>query len=112
MKDSTLLKLSLLFSLVGICSLFFILQFVELEESRIVELEYMDEDSEVKIIGVVESVRKRNNVTMLSISQKEIVNGIIFDDVNVSNGIEVEVYGTLTSYYDKKEIIIEKIKLI
>jgi len=112
MKDSTLLKTSLITSIVGVVALFFILQNTELEESRIVDLEEMNEDDEVKIIGVVESVKKRNNVTIISISQKEIVEGVIFENIDIDKGNEIEVIGELKDYQGEKEVIIEKIKLI
>ncbi|MBC8501211.1 MAG: hypothetical protein ISS25_01460 [Nanoarchaeota archaeon] len=109
MKDSTLLKTALVTSIVGVVALFFILQNTELEESRIVDLEEMNEGDEVKIIGVVESVKKSNDVTIISISQKEIVEGVIFDDVDIHEGELVHVVGEIGEFKGEKEVIIDRI---
>ncbi|MFH1590265.1 MAG: hypothetical protein ABIB43_06885 [archaeon] len=109
MKDSTLLKSALICSIIGISFLFLILQTTELDETRIDSLETMNEGDSVKVIGVVDEVTRRNNITFLTISQKVIITGIIFDDVELKKGANIVIYGELETYNGEKEILIEKI---
>lgn len=112
MKDSSLLKIALACSLIGIVALFFILQVTELDEFSISELYLLEDGSEVRIVGVVDRVVNKNNVTILSISQKEIISGVIFEHVEVNVGEKIELIGTLETYKGEREVLVEKINII
>ncbi|MFH1769990.1 MAG: hypothetical protein ABH828_00355 [archaeon] len=112
MKDSFLLKIALGCSLVGIVALFFIMRFTELDEFSISELYLLEDGSEVKIVGVVEKVVNSNNVTIISVSQKEIISGVIFEKLEVSEGERVEITGALETYEGEKEVLVEKIAVL
>lgn len=112
MNNSFLLKLSLVCSIVGVVTLYLILQFVELDDSSIVELDDLSEGTLVKVVGVVESVNSREDFTVFSISQNVLVDAVVFDSVNISAGLRVEVTGKLEEYNGKKELLVEKIILV
>ena len=112
MQDSTLLKISLVTSIIGLVGLFLILQFSKLDESNIFELEDIVEGDTIRIIGIVNSVNNKNNFTFISILQEKTVEGVIFDDINLSKNQKVEVIGKLSEYNNKKEIIIDRLEII
>ncbi|MBC8495981.1 hypothetical protein H8D36_07530 [archaeon] len=108
MKDSSLLKLALICSIIGVIVLFFILQTTELEESNISELD----DGVVRIRGFVEKVTNKGNLTLITISKKELVNTVIFESVEIQEGLFVDLIGQVMDYNGEKEIIIDKLVFI
>lgn len=111
MKDSTLLRISLTTTIIGLISLFIILQTVELEETSFDSLNDKDEDEIVKIKGVIEKVTNKAELTIITLSQKVLLKGVIFENITLSKGLEVEVIGRVSNYNGEKEILIEKISI-
>ncbi|MFC2134406.1 hypothetical protein ACFLTH_07290 [Bacteroidota bacterium] len=109
MKESDLLKAALITAVIGVIGLFFVMQYTELEETNISDLDSMNEDEEVRIIGTVEDVRKLNNITIISVSQKVIVKAVVFEEVDISTGEKIEVTGELKDYNGEKEITVENL---
>lgn len=108
MKDSTLLKFALICSVIGVIALFFILQTTELEETNISDLD----DGVVRIRGFVEKVANKGNLTLITISKKELVNAVIFESVEIQEGLFVDLTGQVMDYNGEKEIIIDKLVVI
>lgn len=112
MDESNLLKLALISSLVGIVVLLLISSNIELESSSIGELEEMDTEN-VKITGVISSVKDLGKIMILGVSQPQTIDVMLFKegDVELQKGDFVELTGELREYRGKKEIIANKIEI-
>lgn len=107
MQDSTLLKLALIFSVIGTTALFVILQTTDIEESSFLELEL---DDSVKVVGVVKRVVHNGNLTFFDLSQEVTVKNVIFENVELEVGEHIEVVGTVDVYNGEQEILVDSIK--
>lgn len=110
MKDSTLLKISLIISLIGILALFFISESINIDNVNLNQIEDYIEDT-VKIKGIVEESSTTESATFLKIKQYDIIDVVVFDSLNISKGSYVEVTGTVDKYNDEYEILAEKIRV-
>ncbi len=102
-----LLKISLITSIIGICSLFVIFLFSDVEQVEALDIIYQEDNSVVKIKGFVSDISVRKNITFLKIDMP--FNAIVFDNVNFSKGDLLELSGSITEYKDEKELIVDKI---
>lgn len=106
MNEKTLLKVSLISSILGVVVLAIFSTNDDLSQKPLYAYE---ENGDISFIGHIEKVAKRGNLTILSVSRKDIVDVIIFEDFNLSKG-DVYVKGNIQDYNGKKEIIAEKIE--
>lgn len=114
MKEKSLLKVALVCSLVGITTLFFISEFMEVEERNIGEITIDDLDKNVKIIGTVSKVIDTDKVLMMDIIQPQKLKVVVFKDkeINLKKGNYIEVLGKVEEYEGELEIIGDRIRLI
>ena len=108
MKDSTLLKISLIISILGILILFFIADTSKIKEVDVKELEDY-KDKTVKIKGVVEQVTKTESATFLKVKQPSLVTVVVFEPLDITSGNYVEVTGKVDEYNDEYEILADKV---
>ena len=113
MKEKTLLTIALISSLIGILVLFFVSGSIEVEEKKIAELDLEKLDSDVRIRGVVSSVRDLDKIMILDVAQPQTVNVMLFKEgnINVSKGDFVDLEGELREYEGKREIIANQIEV-
>ncbi|MBU1198268.1 MAG: hypothetical protein KKF46_05105 [Nanoarchaeota archaeon] len=109
MKDSLLLKIALITSIVGIGVLAVILLTSGLQEIDISEAKELDEDAAIMITGIVERITTKDDFSIINIKKQEEITVIVFDKVNLSKGQRVEITGKTAEYKGEKEIIAEKI---
>ena len=110
MKDSILLKISLVISILGILSLFFLSEMIKIGSADINQLEDYNEKS-IKVKGTVEAVTVTESATFLKIKQPTIVNVVVFNPLNISKGRYVEVTGKVDGFNNKFEILADEIKV-
>lgn len=112
MKESTLVKLSLLCSVTGLILLFVISLFADYEEVSISELED-SEFKDVRITGEIISVRELDNLALMEVAEIKSVKVVVFDKrmLKYSVGEKVSVTGERREYKGRPEIIAEGIKL-
>lgn len=103
MKDSFILKVAIITSLIGIVVLFSVLLNTELPNSFILS----DLDSEIKIEGEVIDLKKYDKMSVLTLDVREKVDVVIFDEFDIEG--KLEVVGTVDEYNGKKQIIANKI---
>jgi len=109
MEDSTLLKISLVISLIGVLLLYFMSESIEIDNVELMHIEdYKDET--VKLNGVIEEITTTESATFLKVKQYEIIDVVVFDYINLSSGDYVEVTGIVDEYNDGYEILAEKIR--
>lgn len=106
MKDSLLLKISLICSLAGIAGLFLVMHFSELETFSTV---YSESDTQVVLEGVVKHHENKGELTVLSIEHVSLTNAVVFEELEIEEGLKLRIEGVVDEYKGKKELIIEKI---
>ncbi len=111
MKDSLLLRIALITSIIGLAILVIILKTTGLQEIDISEAKELEEDTTVRITGIVERVTNKDNFAIINIKKQETITVIIFDNINLSKGQKVEVIGKTKEYKGEKEVIADKIIL-
>ncbi len=111
MHDSILLRIALIISIIGLILLVIILKTFGVQEINISEAKELEEDENIKIIGVVERVTSKQGFSIIEVSKKETIKIIVFDKINLSQGESIEIIGRTQNYNGEKEIIAEKIVL-
>ncbi len=110
MKDSTLLRISLVISILGILILFFIAESIKIEDKNINELEDY-KDKTIKVKGIIEEVTNTESAVFLKIRQYNIVDVVVFEPLNVTKGRYAEITGEVDEYNGEYEILADKIKV-
>ena len=114
MKETTLLKIALVCSLVGMIALYFISAKIEIKDYKPAKLnENVGDD--VKLSGIIMKISDKGNVVFIDIKQEYPVNVVMFTDnnnLNLKNGDNVEVIGKVQEYDGKNEIVAQKIRII
>ena len=114
MKETTLLKIALICSLVGLFVLFFISTKIEIKDYKPNILNENAGD-DVKLTGNIAKVSDRGDVAFVEIIQKVPVSVVIFKDKNnlkLKSNDSIEVYGKVQEYNNKNEIIAQKIRVV
>jgi len=114
MKEKSLLKVALVCSLAGITALFFISEFIEVEERDIGEITIDNLDENVKVIGTVSSVINTDKALIMDVIQPQKVKVVVFkeEEINLRKGSYIEVLGKVQEYEGEPEIIGDRIRLI
>ena len=113
MKESTLLKIALICSLVGLIALYFISAKIEVKDYKPILNKNVGDD--VKLNGIVTKITDRGNVVFIEVIHQSPVTVVLFSDDNnlkLKNGDNIEVVGEVQEYNGKMEIIAEKIRVI
>ena len=114
MKETLLLKIALICSLVGLVALFFISQRIELKDYKPDLLNKNVGDS-VKLSGKISKVTTGNNVVFIELIQQVPVSVVIFSDkefTSLNKDDFVEIEGKVQEYNGKEEIIADKIRIM
>ncbi|MEK6946083.1 MAG: hypothetical protein AABX32_00595 [Nanoarchaeota archaeon] len=113
MKETILLKIALICSLVGLVALFFISQRIELKDYK---PDFLNKNigESVNLSGKISKITAGNNVVFIELSQQVPVSVVVFTDknVNLNENDFVEISGKIQSYNGKEEIIADKIKVV
>jgi DNA/RNA endonuclease YhcR with UshA esterase domain len=114
MDENKLLKISLVFSLLGILVILYISETVSPPLTKIVDITKEKIDEKVKIQGVLISIINTKTISILNIEDHTgKINVILFENkTNLQKNQKVEVLGTITEYKDHIEIIADQIKTI
>ena len=114
MKETTLLKIALVCSLLGLAVLYFISAKIDVKEYKPNILnENVGDD--VKLTGTITKISDKGDVAFVEIIQKIPVSIVIFKDktnLNLKSNDSIEVYGKVQEYNGKNEIIAQKIRVI
>ena len=114
MKETTLLKIALICSLVGLIALYFISAKIEIKDYK-PNILNRNVGDDVSLKGTITKINDKGNVVFVDISQQNSVPVVLFTDsnnLNLKNGDNVEVIGKVQEYNGKNEIIAQKIRVI
>ena len=115
MKETTLLKLSVIVSIIGIFSLLIIAETTSLEITKISEINKKDLETKVKIQGKILSIRETPGLYLLTVTDFTSTTALIIfkeDPLDLKKNLEVEIEGKIAEYEGKREIIADTIKYI
>ena len=114
MKESTLLKIALLCSLVGLIALYFISAKIEFKDYKPSALN-KDIGDDVKLQGTISRISDKGNVIFIEVAQQMPVTVVLFskdEDLKLRNGDKIEVIGEVQEYNGKDEIIAQRIRIV
>ena len=114
MKETTLLKIALICSLVGLVILYFISTKIEINDYK-PNILSKNVGEDVKLQGTIAKITDKGNVVFIDVSQQNPATVVLFasnDNLNLKNGDNVEVIGKVQEYNGKNEIIAQKIRVI
>jgi len=112
MKENTLLKISLICSLVGILILLVISRSLQVNEKVISELDETDIGSSIRLNGIVTDFQSRGSVILIEVAQLEEMQVVVFNsNFTLNKGDAVEITGKIDEYEGKQQLIADKIVL-
>mgnify|MGYP001563330956 CR=1 FL=1 len=113
MKETTLLKIALISSLIGLIILYFISTKIEVKDYKPILNKNIGED--VKLKGTVTKITDRGTVVFIEVNQQNPITVVLFtddDNLKLKDGDNVEVIGEVQEYNGKNEIIAQKIRVL
>lgn len=114
MKDSTLLKISLIVSIAGIFTILYIVESQNLSPIKLNELTKDQLDTIIKIEGKVTKVTKTPGLLILNIKDFSGTTKVIAftsQESVIKEGMKVEAIGKVVEYQGNLEIIADEIKI-
>ena len=115
MKETTLLKISILVSVLGVFFLMVISELSHIELSKISDITKKDLETKVKIQGKLLSIQETPGLYILTITDfTSTITIIVFkeDPLELKKNSDIEIEGKVTEYQGKLEIIADTIKYI
>ena len=114
MDENKLLKIALIFTLLGILLILFLSESMSIPLTKISDISKDNLDEKVKIRGTLTRVTETGNITILNIKDTtgEITILLFDENPNLEKNQEAEILGTITEYEDQLEIIADQIKTI
>ena len=113
MGEKTLLKISIISSIIGIFILIIISESLVIKESSIKDVTKDKLDGRVKIIGEVTSVKETPGLNILNVKDNSgSIAVVVFKDEEIPfrTGLILEIQGLVVEYNGKMEIQAEEIK--
>ena len=102
MQDNTLLRISVICSVLGILVLFVMSSQEIVGEIEVGKLDDSYIDQNVKVVGKIQKISVYDKIAYLDVSQKNIVKVVLFkeigDEFNFSDGENVEIIGKVDEY--------------
>ena len=114
MKETTLLKIALICSLVGLVALYFISTKIEIRDYK-PNLLNKNIGDDVNLKGIVTKITDKGNVVFVEVNQQNPVNVVLFtneNNLNLKDGDFIEVMGKVQEYNGKNEIIAQIVRVI
>jgi DNA/RNA endonuclease YhcR with UshA esterase domain len=114
MKEATLLRIALSFSLLGLVMLLILIQTQKLEETKIGNISAAEEGRAVRIQGVISELRDNGKTASLEIAQPQTLEVFLFKSANLSlkKGDFVEIIGEVSDYKGRKEIMASQVDVL
>ncbi len=114
MKETTLLKIALVCSLLGLAILYFISAKIDVKDYKPSQLNKNVGD-DVKLIGTITKISQNDDVAFIEVDYQSPVTVVLFtENKNLSLKADdtIEVVGEVQEYRGKNEIIAQKIRVI
>ena len=112
MNEKQLVDVSIILGILGIVVLFFISENIELEETKINEIDKNKLNEQIRIQGKVKNIIEKDKITLITIENQCTSLIVSFDDVSIKEGDNIEVIGNIREYKGQTEVVAEKIKKV
>tara|TARA_Y100000310_G_scaffold298572_1_gene332614 strand:+ start:4636 stop:4995 length:360 start_codon:yes stop_codon:yes gene_type:complete len=118
MKESLLLKIALITTLLGIFVLYVVSDNIKIKELSLDEINDEAIGNMVKVLGKVERVTELDKVTFIDVSQPSTAKVVVFrekekdDTLGLEQDDYVEIIGKIEDYEGEMEIIAERIRRV
>ena len=110
MQEKTLLKISLICSLIGLTTLFFISNNITIDESNLITKDELD--STIKVKGKINKINNYEKNTVIEITRTEKLKIVLFGFAELKEGDDIEAIGKLKQYRNNFELIADEVKLL
>lgn len=111
MQEKTLLRISLVITIIGLVFLFFYTQ--EYEIPKVTSLETIPPEEKVMVQGVIKKMSTSEKTIFMEISGQQLITMDVIafpeEEPYLQEGDDVKIQGTVETYKGKKEIIADKI---
>ena len=115
MKEKTLLKISLICSIIGLYALFLINERISVNSKKIAEINSTLLEKDISVRGEITRITKTEGLYLINIkdkSNKEIAIVVFKDqELELKKGNIISVEGTIKDYKGNLEILAKKIEL-
>lgn len=114
MKETTLLKIALICSLVGLAVLYFISTKSEVKDYK-PSLLNKNIGDDVKLQGIVTKITDAGDVVFIKVNQQNPVTIVLFtkeENLKLIDGDNIEIIGEVQEYKGKNEIIAQKVRVL
>lgn len=114
MKETTLLKIALICSSVGLVALYIISESIELKDYKPNYLSNKNIGDSVELSGQILKITSGNNVVFIELKQEFPVKVVVFTDkeISLNENDYVNIKGKVAEYNGKEEIIADKIRIV
>jgi len=115
MKNQTLLKISLIISILGIIILLFLLNIIKPTQIKIKNLDDNYLNQKVELKGIIQGIKtyKESNFQIITINDSTGKIDITLDNpINITKNKSVTVIGKVTEYKNNLQIQADKIELL
>ncbi len=114
MKESILLKIALICSLVGVLILFFISDNVEPKGKAISKINMENVGEDIKLKGYISKITDLEKVMFIEITQPEKIDVVLFKKGNITlyEGSYVEILGEIDEYGGEMQVIGNRVRVI
>ena len=114
MKDKTLLKISLLMAIIGLLSMLYLSDKLELKPITIILISTNMLDQNIKIRGSITNAVNLKKIQILEVQDHTgKIEVVLFDEnIKLKKGEYIEVEGKVSKYKNKLQINAELIKLL
>jgi len=112
MKEKTLLRIAIISALFGVFLLYIISENISIDETLISKIEGENIGNDVKVKGVVSDVYNGEKISIITITQPEDIEIIVYENVSISEGDYIEVIGEIDEYNGEKQVIGNRIRVI
>lgn len=112
MRESMLLRIALVTSLLGLVLLFFFAARIELDATTIAKIDRTDIGNFVKVQGIVMDVYDAKDYTVLTIEQPETISVIFFGNASINAKDEIEIIGKVSEFKGKEQIVADRVRVI
>lgn len=99
-----LLIVAILCSVMGVLIILFVAERTNVELVSISEIDDSFIEKEIRVQGKVVSFKQLEKVALFSVSDGEEIKVVIFDEIDLKNGYDVEVVGKVVEYKGELEM--------
>ncbi|MBU0758565.1 MAG: hypothetical protein KKF44_10945 [Nanoarchaeota archaeon] len=113
MNEKMLLRISVLFAVIGISALFIISKSIEINNTTIEKIYGEKIGDEVEITGKAIQIIRNEKFTVIKMAQESEIEVIAYDNIaEIREGDALSVKGRIDEYNEKRQIVADKITII